>query len=184
MGDNPHAHRFEHNPFSQDYPSVREPEVHSPQKRTFPAHHLVPDNRDRHPEQVSKRPRPAHYNEVVQSHPTHTSMFHRLHDREVFDNHSRPRMQSSREVIDLTSSPVRPSESSRDVYVLPRSYAAVAPPRHSYVPDSRPEEHRVGERYAPRHYYDKPMEALPHAHITEGGRYTRSNLNYDAPVLQ
>lgn len=151
-----------------------------PKRKAFPAVGYELNEHD----QLSKRLKPVHHDMV----PSHAPMFQRVHNREPADR--RARVPLAHEVVDLTSSPHRVSDRSREVIVVPvRSSAAdpsisrPPPPESSrnYLTHA-PGYHRTIERY-PGYEYDERRKVYPtSSYAAADPRYTRGNIQYDPRV--
>lgn len=140
-------------------------------------------------EYTSNRTRLVYRDEHPPYEPSHHSMFSRLHTREPI---ARPRMQSQNAVIELTSSPQRPSDDGRPKRFAPaHSYATTSLNQRPRMPDTLPNqrprtpvfhreydlrgsEHPPPVEYATRPRYTEPERVYSRASAADEARYTGS----------
>ncbi|KAF2658779.1 hypothetical protein K491DRAFT_246707 [Lophiostoma macrostomum CBS 122681] len=131
---------------------------------------------------TSNRSRLVYRNEYPSYEATHGSMFSRLHNREPM---ARPRIPPQNEVIELTSSPQRPSSSGRhERYAPAHPYATTLPNHRPRIPDSHREynthgsEHLPPVEYVTRSQHAEPSHVYTRAAVSDESRYTGSVPQY------
>ncbi|KAH7116063.1 hypothetical protein B0J11DRAFT_539080 [Dendryphion nanum] len=122
----------------------------SPKRKAFPASIYEVD--DRHYEHVSKRVKP-----MDSFHMQRPDVPQYLHGHSPLDSHIRPRAPHPHETIDLTSSPLRPYETRKEMQLLPapsytlavpggQPYASAQPRVYSTRPHAYEDSYAVNER--------------------------------------